>query len=330
MGTVAVLALLSLGVIGINTNLAQADQFRDDPEAIVGQKLIAASYPAGAAAPTIVIAKTAAAAPVEAAIAGTSGVAGVHSAGEAGDLTAFAVTLAAAPSSDAAFATIERLRDRVHAVPGGEALVGGPDAQSRDVAVTSTRDRLLIIPLVLVVVLIVLAILLRAIVAPLLVIGANILSFGAALGVGVLVFDRIAGFAGVDPSVPLLSFVFLVALGIDYTIFLMSRVHEESARRGTRAGMLEGLAVTGGVITSAGLVLAATFSVLGVLPLVSMTELGFIVAFGVLLDTFIVRTVLVPALAFDVDRRVWWPSHLGRTRPVASETVTAASPMMPR
>jgi RND superfamily putative drug exporter len=170
----------------------------------------------------------------------------------------------------------------------------------------------LIIPLVLVVVLVILGLLLRTIVAPLLLIATVVLSFGAALGASTLVFDHVFDFAAVEGSIPLLSFVFLVALGVDYNIFLMSRVHEESAHLGTRPGMLKGLAVTGGVITSAGIVLAATFSVLAVLPLVSMTELGFTVAFGVLLDTLVVRSILVPALTCDLGDRVWWPSRLAR------------------
>jgi putative drug exporter of the RND superfamily len=162
------------------------------------------------------------------------------------------------------------------------------------------------------VVLVVLAALLQAIVAPLVLIATVILSFAAALGVSMVVYDKVFGFAGSDVSVPLYAFVFLVALGIDYNIFLMTRVREESARLGTHDGALRGLAVTGGVITSAGLVLAATFSVRDMLPLVTMTEIGFVVAFGVLLDTLVVRSLLVPALSFELDRRLWWPSALSR------------------
>jgi RND superfamily putative drug exporter len=141
-----------------------------------------------------------------------------------------------------------------------------------------------------------------------------VLSFVAALGVGAIVFDVIFGFPGSDPSLPLFAFVFLVALGIDYNIFLMARVREETLRRGTRTGMLRGLAVTGGVITSAGIVLAGTFSVLAVLPLTFLTEIGFLIAFGVLLDTFLVRSVLVPAIVLSFGPVVWWPSHLARER----------------
>jgi RND superfamily putative drug exporter len=254
---------------------------------------------------------------VQTAILATTGVAGARPDGTStsGDFVSFAVTLTDEPGSKGAFAAIERLRDNVHAVPNGGALVGGNDATSLDVANANAHDRKVVMPLVLAVVLIVLALLLRSLVAPIMLIATVVLSFTAAMGASWLVFDHIFNFDGVDASLPLLSFVFLVALGIDYNIFLMSRVHEEANAIGTRDGMLRGLAVTGGVITSAGLVLAATFSVLGVLPLVFMTELGFVVAFGVLLDTLVVRSILVPALTLDLDSRMWWPSSLWRQQP---------------
>ena len=312
VGTAVVLAALGLGLITLDTTLPQDAQFRTEPEAIAGQRLLAESFPAGASAPTTVIADADAAEATRAAIAADPGVADVEATGEADGLVAFAITLDAEPGSAAAFDAVERLRERVHAVPRAEALVGGVDAQGLDVARTSARDRAVVMPLVLAVVFLVLGLLLRSIVAPLVLIATVILSFGAALGVSAVVFDRLFGFAGMDPSVPLLGFVFLVALGVDYNIFLMSRVHEEAAALGTRAGMLRGLAVTGGVITSAGVVLAATFAVFTVLPLVAMIEVGFVVAFGILLDTFVVRSILVPALTLDLDRRVWWPSRLSR------------------
>jgi putative drug exporter of the RND superfamily len=191
-------------------------------------------------------------------------------------------------------------------------LVGGPTAEAYDYRESATRDNFVILPLALVVVLVILAILLRSLLAPVLLVASVILSFFAALGTGIFFFEHVFGFAGIDPSLPLLSFVFLVALGIDYNIFLMARVREETLRYGTRTGMLRGLAVTGAVITSAGIVLAGTFSALAVLPLVFLTEIGFIIAFGVLLDTFLVRSVLVPALGFDIGSRIWWPSRLAR------------------
>jgi putative drug exporter of the RND superfamily len=214
------------------------------------------------------------------------------------------------PYSTTAFNLIPHLRTAVKRAGGDGVLVGGPSAIEYDVRQAAARDTRVIIPIALVVVLAILIALLRSVFAPLLLIGTVILSFAAALGISLVVFDVIFGFPGVDPSFPLFAFIFLVALGIDYNIFLMARVREETARHGTRQGMLRGLAVTGGVITSAGIVLAGTFSVLALLPLVFLTEIGFVIAFGVLLDTFIVRSVLVPALVLDIGPRVWWPSRL--------------------
>ena len=186
-------------------------------------------------------------------------------------------------------------------------------------------DQRLIIPLVLLAILVILMLLLRAIVAPLVLIASVVLSFAAALGVSTLVFEYVFGFPGADPSVPLFGFVFLVALGVDYNIFLMTRVREESIAHGTREGILRGLRLTGGVITSAGIVLAGTFSVLAVLPLVALTQIGITVAFGVLLDTFVVRSILVPALTFDLSDRIWWPSRLARRRSAAQVASTPRS-----
>ena len=203
---------------------------------------------------------------------------------------------------------------RVHAIPGADAKVGGGSAVNLDIQRATRHDRNLVVPLVLGVVLVILALVLRAVVAPLLLVATVVLSFAAALGVSALVFENVFGFAGSDPAFPLWTFVFLVALGTDYNIFLMTRVHEESKRYGTRRGSLIGLAATGGVITSAGIVLAGTFAALGTLPLVFITEIGFAVAFGVLLDTFVVRSVLVTALNLDVGRWIWWPSSLHNKR----------------
>jgi RND superfamily putative drug exporter len=218
--------------------------------------------------------------------------------------------LKAEPYSEEAFDQIPVLRRVVERAGGEGVLVGGPTAEERDLRASTERDTKVIVPLVLVVVFIVLAALLRAIVLPLILLGTVVVSYFAALGVGLFFFEYVFDFPGSEPSLPLWSFVFLVALGIDYNIFLMARVREEALRHGTRQGMVRGLAVTGGVITSAGIVLAGTFSVLAALPLVFLTELGFVIAFGVLLDTFVVRSVLVPALVFDIGPRVWWPSTL--------------------
>jgi RND superfamily putative drug exporter len=305
------LAVLALGMFRIDTSLSTEETFRTRPESIEGQALLAQSFPGGQGAPTIVVAETSAASEVEAAIQSTEGVVDVQPAGTADDLSRWFVTIAAEPASNESFITIDALRDNLAPVSGNP-MVGGSDAESRDVAKAAVRDAFIVIPAVLIVVFVILCWLLRSLLAPLMLIATVVLSFLASLGASVLIFDHIFNFGGMDPSIPLLGFVFLVALGIDYNIFLMSRVHEEAAVIGTRKGMLRALAVTGGVITSAGIVLAATFSVLGILPLVFLVELGFLVAFGVLLDTFIVRSILVPALTFDIGPRVWWPSKLAR------------------
>jgi RND superfamily putative drug exporter len=207
---------------------------------------------------------------------------------------------------------VRDLRAAVHDVPGAGGMVGGPSAVSLDTLETSQRDLAVVIPLVLLVVFAVLVLLLRAVVAPLLLIATTVLSFGSALGVGALVFNDLLGFPGADPVVPLFAFVFLVALGIDYNIFLMTRARTEALRHGHRDGTLRALAVTGGVITSAGVVLAATFAALAVIPILFLVQLAFLVAFGVLLDALLVRSVLVPALTLDVGRATWWPARLGR------------------
>ncbi|WP_139417605.1 MMPL family transporter [Agromyces laixinhei] len=221
------------------------------------------------------------------------------------------VTLTDPSDSLGAEATVEQLRTNLDEV-GTEVLVGGSTAVALDTNAAAIADRTLVIPLVLAAILVILMLLLRSIVAPLILIASVVLSFTAALGVSALVFEHVFHFPGADPSVPLFGFVFLVALGVDYNIFLMTRVREESLRFGTRAGIIRGLRLTGGVITSAGLVLAATFAALGVLPILFLAQISFIVAFGVLLDTFLVRTLLVPALAYDVGRAIWWPSRLAR------------------
>ena len=218
-------------------------------------------------------------------------------------------TLTDAADSDAAAATVRDLRAELNEI---DALVGGVTATAIDTNDASIHDRNLIIPVVLVVIMLILMLLLRSILAPVLLIITTVLSCGTALGVSALVFNGVFDFPGADPAVPLYGFVFLVALGIDYNIFLMTRVREESLEHGTREGVLRGLSITGGVITSAGLVLAATFAALGVIPILFLAQLAFIVAFGVLLDTFVVRSLLVPALAYDLGRVIWWPSKLWR------------------
>ncbi|MTD43929.1 MMPL family transporter [Conexibacter sp. W3-3-2] len=313
IGTAAILALFCLGLLNFSTGLTQGNSFRDDVEAIAGQKLVEQGFPAGQSAPTDIVVRDPA--KVDAVIASVSkapGVAAVRPtpfSGEQGTL--LAAFLEDDPYSTTAFDRIDGIRAAARA-GDPQAVVGGPTAVEKDLRDASADDTTLLIPLTLVIVFLILLVLLRAVTATLLLMGTVLLSFGAALGVASIVFDVAFGFPGSDPSFPLFAFIFLVALGVDYNIFLMARVREETLTHGTRDGMLRGLAVTGGVITSAGVVLAGTFAVLAVLPLVFLTEIGFTIAFGVLLDTFIVRSILVPALVLDVGPKVWWPSALAR------------------
>ena len=313
IGTIAVLLLMTLGWLNYDTGLTQGNQFRDDVDSVRGQEILSESFPAGASAPTDVIVPDPAKVPaVEQAITDFEGVEDVRRADEGPTGVLLQATLAEEPYSPEAFDLIPGLRETVKAAGGEEVLVGGPTAVERDLRVASERDSKLIPPIALAVVLLILIVLLRSLTAPLVLIGTVILSFAAALGVGFIVFDVVFGFPGAGPDLPLFAFIFLVALGVDYNIFLMARVREETIRSGPREGTLRGLAVTGTVITSAGIVLAGTFSALAVLPLIFLTELGFVVAFGVLLDTFLVRSILVPAIALDLGRRTWWPSALSR------------------
>jgi RND superfamily putative drug exporter len=290
--------------------ITQADLFLTPVESVAGQEVLARHYPAGAGSPAVVVAKAERGDQVQAAVRADPGVAEVTVNPRIADgYTEINATLRDPADSAAAEDTVRRLRAQVHAIDGAEAKVGGQTAINIDVRDTSARDLRVIIPVVLVVIFFVLALLLRALLAPLLLIATVVLSFAATLGVAALVFNHVLDFAGADPAVPLFAFVFLVALGIDYNIFLMTRVREEAQTLGTVQGTLRGLAVTGGVITSAGVVLAATFGALSVLPLLFLAQIAFLVAFGVLLDTLVVRSLLVPALTVDIGRRVWWPAR---------------------
>jgi putative drug exporter of the RND superfamily len=313
--TAVVLGALALGTTQLDADgLQSKDSFRTKPEAVAGEAALARHFPAGEGNPVQVIGNADAAGQLQQAVAATPGVTAVTRPQVKAGLAYLEGTLTSSADSQAGFDTVDRLRSTVHAIPGADAKVGGGSAVNLDIQRATRHDRNLVVPLVLLVVLVVLALVLRAVVAPLLLVATVVLSFGAALGVSALVFDHLFGFAGADPAFPLWTFVFLVALGTDYNIFLMTRVHEESRRHGTRRGALVGLAATGGVITSAGIVLAGTFAALGTLPLVFITEIGFAVAFGVLLDTFVVRSVLVTALNLDIGRWIWWPSSLHRKR----------------
>ncbi len=307
-----VLLVLAGNLLNLDTGLTSGNSFRGEVDSVQGQDILARNFPAGASAPTdVIVPERARAAAVASALKAQRDIVSEVSAPVEGPPgTRLSVVLVNPPYSTTALSQVPELRRVVRAAGGPTALVGGATAQEYDLRQSAARDNRVIIPLTLVVVFIILAILLRALFAPLLLVLSVILSFAAALGAGVFVSDVVFGFPGVDPSLPLLSFVFLVALGIDYNIFLMARVREEAYKHGTREGTLRGLAVTGAVITGAGIVLAGTFGALAVLPLIFLTELGFIVAFGVLLDTFVVRSVIVPAIVMDAGRKVWWPSKL--------------------
>ncbi|MFE6668723.1 MMPL family transporter [Streptomyces sp. NPDC057697] len=297
--------------------------FVNDAPSVSAQKTLGEHFPGGSGNPAVIIADAGSAARVTAVARATEGVAsadavsasGRPGAGEplvVGGRVRIDATLEAAADSDAAKQTVARLRANAHAVPGGDALVGGYTAQQYDTQQTAARDRTLIVPVVLGIILLILVLLLRSLLVPVLLVATVALNFLATLGVSAVVFEHLLGFSGTDASVPLYGFVFLVALGVDYNIFLMSRVREEALAHGNRQGVLRGLTTTGGVITSAGVVLAATFAALMVIPLAFMAQIAFIVAFGVLLDTLVVRSLLVPALVLDIGARAWWPSTLAR------------------
>ncbi|MEU1365253.1 MMPL family transporter [Streptomyces sp. NPDC005803] len=297
--------------------------FVNDAPSVSAQATLGKHFPGGSGNPAVIVAAADRADEVTAAATRTPGVASaapVTASGRPGGGPPLVVdgrvridaTLDDAADSDAAKATVQRLRSAVHGVTGAEALVGGYTAQQYDTQQTAERDRGIIVPVVLVIILLILMGLLRAVLIPVLLVATVGLNFLATLGVSSLVFKHLLGFSGTDASVPLYGFVFLVALGVDYNIFLMSRVREEALEHGARQGVLRGLVSTGGVITSAGVVLAATFAALTVIPLAFLAQIAFIVAFGVLLDTLVVRSLLAPALVVDIGPRAWWPSAISR------------------
>jgi len=311
--TAVVLGVLALGLTGLKANgLTNAQAFRGHPDSVTGETVLAAHFPAGTGQPVIVIGNPSAVAALRSAFAATPGITAVTPPVTRAGYAYLEGTLRAAPDSQAAYDTIDRVRAAVHAVPGANAEVGGITAVNLDVKRAVAHDRNLIIPLILAVVFVILGLLLRAVVAPVILIATVLLSFAAALGVSAFFFNHVFGFGGADTTFPLFVFVFLVALGIDYNIFLMTRVREEAIKRDARHGAIVGLAATGGVITSAGFVLAATFAVLATIPATFLTELGFAVAFGILLDTIVVRLLLVTALNLDIGRWMWWPSKLAQ------------------
>jgi RND superfamily putative drug exporter len=323
IATTAGLLIMAWGVTTLNANgISDVDTFTNkDAKALVGLRVLTSHDLVPPSSDATIVFKSDKVAEVKAAALAAEGVSQVYvrenvvGSGVPTVVDGFAaidVTFHASEEATVQQDQVAALRTAVHQVAGAEALVGGQAPANYDVQQSSRRDRLVIIPVILLVITLILMLLLRSVLAPLLLIGTVVLSFAATLGASAFVFNHIFGFPGADASFPLFAFVFLVALGIDYNIFLMTRVREETLKIGTRPGTLKALAVTGGVITSAGVVLAATFAALGILPLVFLAELGFTVAFGVLLDTIIVRLILVPALSYDIGKKIWWPSKLAK------------------
>jgi putative drug exporter of the RND superfamily len=320
----SLLALLGTGLWGTPIGLSQTEQFRVKAESVTGYETLAAHFPSGLTDPTRVIGDTGVAAEIQQAITTTLGVVSASDAGaSASGLTQWTVVLDAPPASSQAFKTIAVLRESVKKADPA-AVVGGSDAQALDARDAAVRDRHVIIPAILAVVLIVLYVLLRAALAPLVLVAVMVLGALSALGLGGWASVHVLGLPALDYTTPLFAFLFLVALGVDYTIFLVTRAREETPAHGTREGIVRAVSATGPVITSAGIVLAAVFCVLGVLPLIVLTQLGVIVGLGILLDTFVVRTVVIPALFTLIGPRIWWPAQVDdarrsiRERPIRS------------
>ncbi|WP_167051511.1 MMPL family transporter [Salinibacterium sp. ZJ77] len=315
-----ILGAMASGLFFVQTGLSQNDRFLSKPDAVIGQEVLADTFSAGTTSPAAVVV------PVEDADAAIEALLAVDRVDAAAvtettdDLARLSVTLDAGAETPEAFEAVTAMRDALDEVGDGSGVVGGLDAQALDVTEAQLRDQALIIPIILVLVLVVLIVLLRAIVAPILLLIAVVASFFSAVGAAWWIFSSpLFGFPAIDNNVLLFSFLFLVALGVDYSIFLVTRADEESRTLGTTQGMIRALAATGGVITSAGILLAAVFAVLGVLPLITLTQIGVIVCIGVLIDTLLVRTVIVPALAFLTKDRFWWPR-----KPLTSDADAAA------
>ncbi len=316
-GSIVVLGLLASGILGASLGLSQTEQFRVEAESVDGLDTLSRHYPPGASDPVSIVVAGGDADQALAVVQESEGVVEASVTGESGTgLTRITATLDSAPSTDESIAAVEALRSNLDDV-GEDALVGGSVAQDLDSRNGTLRDMAVIIPMILAVVLLVLFFVLRAVATPLILIGINVLSSLTALGAGAWVSEHVFGFPALDVGTPLFSFLFLVALGIDYTIFLVLRAQEETPEHGTREGMVQAVGLTGSVITSAGLVLAAVFAVLGVLPLITLTQIGIIVGLGILIDTFFVRTVVVPAVFALIGPKVWWPSPLSRETPAS-------------
>ncbi|MDO8338069.1 MAG: MMPL family transporter [Microcella sp.] len=315
----AVLGAFASGLTTLDVGLSQNDRFIVKPEAVLGQERLAEAFSAGSTAPAAVIVPAEDAADVSDGLTDIDGVVEVRPGPSDDDIAQLDIVLDADPESQEAFAIIADVRLALDDLGDGSGLVGGIDAEGLDLRDAQQRDQNLVIPLILVLVLAVLIVLLRSLLAPVLLLIAVVASFFSAVGIGSVLFETVFGFPGVDTNVLLFSFLFLVALGVDYSIFLVTRAKEEVPMLGTTEGMVRALAATGGVITSAGILLAAVFAVLGVLPLITLTQVGVIVCIGVLIDTLLVRTVIVPAMAFIAKDRFWWPR-----RPELSDAEAAA------
>ncbi|QCX26141.1 MMPL family transporter [Nocardioides jishulii] len=307
IGTLALLAVLMVGFSQVKVGLEESEQFLDTPPALVAAERLGESYPAGTSDPAQVLTE-ANPGEVLAAVKKVEGVTSAMISDEGDGVAMIDAVTAAAPGTDEAKATVERIRSAVDGFD--KTYVGGGDAELIDVADASNRDRMLILPVIVLLVLGALILLLRSLITPVLLVITVVATYAAAMGISWWVFTFVFGFPAIDQSVPLMAFLFLVALGVDYNIFLITRAREEALKFGNRVGMLRALTATGGVITSAGILLAAVFAVLGVLPLVVLAQLGIIIFFGVLLDTLLVRTVLVPALAISLGDKFWWPRKL--------------------
>lgn len=307
----AVLVLLAVATLGlgIKVGLSTTQQFTATPESVTGQAVLASAFPAGSSDPAIIITRTATLGATRAHAARVAGVVALRRGAHDATWSELDATLSASPGSPASFRAIDALRSALARVPGAHAAVGGDVAITLDGNRAANNDTWLLVPLILLVVLAVLIGLLRSLVAPLLLLGTVALSFFAALGISWVIFQHVNHFPALGTGTPFYGFLFLVALGVDYNIFLTSRAKEETRTLGTAKGMLAALRSTGGVITSAGILLASVFAVLGVLPLIQLTQIGIIVFVGVLIDTLLVRTVLVPALAVWLGERFWWPSR---------------------
>lgn len=317
---IAALVALGTGLLGTRIGLSQTEQFRIHADSVIGYNVVAEHFPAGLANPTVVVSAADRVAPVQRAITSTPGVVSATETGRsASGLAKWSVVIDAPPSSKGAFSIVAALRDSTQAADP-RALVGGADAQALDIRDAATHDRVLLIPAILAVILIVLYVLLRSALAPPTLLAATILGALAALGLGGWASLHVFGFPALDNTTPLFAFLFLAALGVDYTIFLVTRAREEAAAHGARAAMVRAVSATGGVITSAGIVLAAVFCVLGVLPLIVLTQLGIIVGLGILLDTFVVRTLVIPALFGLIGDRIWWPTSPAPSKPVERRT----------